>query len=310
MASGDWNRDRDRYMGGQDYEMGRQFGDRGWGAGGQEFRGRGFGGPGYGAEGFGGRGFENRGYGGPGFNAGYGGRGGGWGYGGGQEFGGRGYGPEFARGGYGGYGNEGYGPQSGMTGWGRQAFGGYGIGPGYEGQGSGGPGPGWGYGGGFGARGYEGYGDEGPIAYGGPWSNQQWTGAPPWSRQSGGQWSGQQGRGSAATMGPHAGRGPKGYQRSDQRIEEDVNEALTRNGQLDATNIQVKVDQGVVTLTGTVDSRQDKRMAEDIADSCPGVKDVHNQIRVEQGGNGQVGQTQQRQGQTQTAQAGASSSRS
>jgi osmotically-inducible protein OsmY len=108
-------------------------------------------------------------------------------------------------------------------------------------------------------------------------------------------------------MGPHVGRGPKGYRRSDQRIEEDVNEALTQNSHLDASNIEVKVDQGVVTLTGTVDTRRDKRLAEDIADSCPGVNDVDNQIRVEQRGNGQVGQTLQSEGQRQPATTGASS---
>ncbi|HEU5430150.1 MAG TPA: BON domain-containing protein [Thermomicrobiales bacterium] len=309
MTGGDWNRDRDQYMGGQDYEMGQGYGERGWGeqgfGRGPEFVGRGYGGEfGGRGRGYGGQEFQGRGYGGPGyrqgFNAGSGERG--WG----QEYGGRGYGPEFGRG----YGNEGYGAEYGARGWGQQAYGGgYGMGQGYEGQGFGGRGRGWGYGGGFGVRGYSGFADEGPIVYGGPWSNQRGSGDMAWAQQSGGP-GGQQGRGGATTVGPHTGHGPKGYQRSDNRIEEDVNEALTQNGHLDATNIQVKVDQGVVTLTGTVDSRQDKRMAEDIADSCPGVKDVNNQIRVEQGGNGQVGQTQQRQGQPQTAKAGASSSHS
>jgi hypothetical protein len=37
---------------------------------------------------------------------------------------------------------------------------------------------------------------------------------------------------------------------------------------------------GEVTLKGTVDNRQMKRMAEECADSCVGVKDVENQLRV------------------------------
>jgi hypothetical protein len=81
--------------------------------------------------------------------------------------------------------------------------------------------------------------------------------------------------------GPHSGRGPQGYQRSDARIEEDVCEHLTHHGMLDATGVQVRVENGEVTLTGTVESRQAKRLAEDILDAVSGVKDVHNQLRVQ-----------------------------
>lgn len=80
--------------------------------------------------------------------------------------------------------------------------------------------------------------------------------------------------------GPYAGVGPKGYQRSDDRIREDVCELLTRHGQLDASNIEVDVRDGEVTLTGLVDSRWAKREAEDVADEASGVRDVHNQLRV------------------------------
>jgi hypothetical protein len=83
--------------------------------------------------------------------------------------------------------------------------------------------------------------------------------------------------------GPHSGRGPQGYQRSDARIEEDVCEHLTHHGMLDATGIQVQVAGGEVTLTGTVESRQAKRMAEDILDRISGIRDIHNQLRVQQG---------------------------
>jgi hypothetical protein len=81
--------------------------------------------------------------------------------------------------------------------------------------------------------------------------------------------------------GPHSGRGPQGYQRSDARIEEDVCEHLTHHGMLDATGIQVQVENGEVTLTGTVESRQAKRLAEDILDAISGVRDIHNQLRVQ-----------------------------
>ena len=81
-------------------------------------------------------------------------------------------------------------------------------------------------------------------------------------------------------QGPHAGRGPK---RSDSRIREDVVDRLTDHPWLDASNIEVEVDQSEVTLSGLVDSRQDKRLAEDVAESVPGVIDVHNQLRIRQG---------------------------
>ena len=80
--------------------------------------------------------------------------------------------------------------------------------------------------------------------------------------------------------GPHTGRGPRGYQRSDERINEDVNERLQQNGQIDASNISVSVSQGDVTLSGSVNSRFEKRLAEDVAESCTGVKDVQNDLRV------------------------------
>lgn len=78
----------------------------------------------------------------------------------------------------------------------------------------------------------------------------------------------------------HAGRGPRNYQRSDERIRDDVNEELTRHPGLDASDLDVRVNNGEVTLTGTVDNRSAKRMAEDAAESCSGVRDVHNQIRI------------------------------
>jgi len=84
-------------------------------------------------------------------------------------------------------------------------------------------------------------------------------------------------------IGRHAGRGPKGWQRSDDRIREDVNERLTDHPHIDASEIEVQVQNGEVTLSGTVEERQAKRLAEDIAEAVSGVRDVHNQIRVQQG---------------------------
>jgi osmotically-inducible protein OsmY len=86
--------------------------------------------------------------------------------------------------------------------------------------------------------------------------------------------------GSSVMPGPYTGRGPRGYRRSDDRIREDVCERLTEHGHVDATDIEVRVDNGEVTLSGTVDSPQVKRMAEDSAYAVAWVKDVHNRLRV------------------------------
>ena len=77
------------------------------------------------------------------------------------------------------------------------------------------------------------------------------------------------------------GKGPKSYRRSDERIREDVNDQLSE-GYLDASEVEVTVVDGVVTLSGTVNSRSDKRRAEDIAEDVRGVKNVENRLRVEQ----------------------------
>lgn len=76
------------------------------------------------------------------------------------------------------------------------------------------------------------------------------------------------------------GRGPKGYRRSDARIAEDVNEALTRDPHIDATDVEVLVEGGEVTLSGQVDGRGQKRHAERVAERVEGVVDVHNRIRI------------------------------
>jgi len=80
----------------------------------------------------------------------------------------------------------------------------------------------------------------------------------------------------------HRGKGPKGYTRSDSRIEEDVNDYLTHDHYVDASDISVSVSDCEVTLDGTTNSRIAKRRAEDCADAVSGVKHVQNNLRVQQ----------------------------
>ncbi len=86
--------------------------------------------------------------------------------------------------------------------------------------------------------------------------------------------------GSGSDRESYRGRGPKNYQRADERIREDVCERLTMDHDVDATDIDVSVRDGVVTLEGTVNERHAKRIAEDVCESVRGVKDVQNNLRV------------------------------
>lgn len=78
----------------------------------------------------------------------------------------------------------------------------------------------------------------------------------------------------------YRGRGPRGYQRSDDRIREDVCERLTDDDHIDASDIEVSVSDGEVTLSGILRSRNAKRRTTDVVERVSGVKDVHNLIRV------------------------------
>ncbi|HTK37218.1 MAG TPA: BON domain-containing protein [Pyrinomonadaceae bacterium] len=80
--------------------------------------------------------------------------------------------------------------------------------------------------------------------------------------------------------GNYRGKGPKNYTRSDDRITEDINDRLTDYAYIDASDIDVKVNNSEVVLSGTVDSRYDKRLAESIAEDVTGVRNVENHIRV------------------------------
>jgi osmotically-inducible protein OsmY len=75
-------------------------------------------------------------------------------------------------------------------------------------------------------------------------------------------------------------RGPKGYVRSDARIYEDVCELLAWADEVDASDIEVSVKSGEVTLSGTVPERGMKMAAEMMIDRIAGVIDIHNRVRV------------------------------
>jgi osmotically-inducible protein OsmY len=131
-----------------------------------------------------------------------------------------------------------------------------------------------------GYRGEMGYG----TRYGGGYTDMSGTAGEPYTRRGGGYGIGETGR-----RADFAGRGPKGYQRSDTRIYEDVCDRLADAPDIDASDIEVNVDKGEVRLSGTVPDREDKRRTEDIIENISGVREVHNNLRVSRWQQGTTG---------------------
>jgi osmotically-inducible protein OsmY len=82
----------------------------------------------------------------------------------------------------------------------------------------------------------------------------------------------------------HRGIGPKGYKRSDDRISDDAHQRLTDDAWLDASNVNVSVSGGEITLSGTVENREAKHRAERIVEDISGVNHVQNNLRIQPGG--------------------------
>jgi len=78
----------------------------------------------------------------------------------------------------------------------------------------------------------------------------------------------------------YRGRGPRGYQRSDARMFEDICDRLTVDPRIDASDVEVEVKAAEVTLRGSVRSRDEKRYAEDVVEHVMGVRDVNNHLKV------------------------------
>ena len=239
---------------------------------------------------------------------------GGYGYGATSSRGRRGYGQSSGYGepqsyGQSGYGQGGYGQGGGQYGggewgygqqgsYGQQEFGPESMSGGYQGGSERQPMSGGqsGTSGGFGGPRYgqSSYGQTSRGTYGGTFAGPQGGMSPGgmglgergWygSESSGGRGtSGMTSRGGwgQSTRGNHWGKGPKGYQRSDERLKEEVNERLTQDPDIDPSEIEVEVDNGVVTLKGAIDSREMKWRIEAITEEVSGVKDVQNQVRVQ-----------------------------
>ncbi len=80
--------------------------------------------------------------------------------------------------------------------------------------------------------------------------------------------------------GPHAGKGPKDFRRSDERLREEVSWRLRADPDIDASEILLAVQDGEVTLEGSVPDRQTKRDAAECAENVMGVCQVNNRLRI------------------------------
>lgn len=87
-------------------------------------------------------------------------------------------------------------------------------------------------------------------------------------------------RGQPESLKSYSGVGPKSYHRTDERIYEEICEILTLDPDIDASEIQVEVQDGDVTLKGTVETKTLRAYAEDSISRVFGVNDINNQIEV------------------------------
>lgn len=85
-------------------------------------------------------------------------------------------------------------------------------------------------------------------------------------------------RSEASREKSHHGKGPRNFSRTDEILKEEVCEVFLMNPDLDPGDIDVSVQDCVVTLKGRVRIREDRYLAEDLARDVSGVKDVINLI--------------------------------
>jgi hypothetical protein len=85
------------------------------------------------------------------------------------------------------------------------------------------------------------------------------------------------------------GKGPKGWKFADEKLKERVCEVLLHSHEVDASEIDVSVEEGCVYLNGNISSNGMKRVAVDLVDSIPGVEDVFTQLNIKNTSNFQLG---------------------
>jgi len=80
----------------------------------------------------------------------------------------------------------------------------------------------------------------------------------------------------------HANVHSLGHHRLDPQIYEDVCEALLNDPYVDASDIEVEVHEGIVTLRGYVESREMKKDSELCIQHIRGIADIFNLLKLYQ----------------------------
>lgn len=75
--------------------------------------------------------------------------------------------------------------------------------------------------------------------------------------------------------------GPRSRRKSDESLTQEIREILTADPELEATDVEVEVEGGAVTLRGAVVDSDARLLAEELVESLSGVREVHNRLRVE-----------------------------
>lgn len=78
----------------------------------------------------------------------------------------------------------------------------------------------------------------------------------------------------------HAGKGPKGTRPTDNGLHDTVCHALEQDPAVDASGIEVIVNDGEVFLTGIVADGQQKVLAEQAVAPVSGVRAVYNRLEI------------------------------
>ena len=75
-------------------------------------------------------------------------------------------------------------------------------------------------------------------------------------------------------------KNPVRYNRPDERVWEDICESLSNNNFIDSSRILVNVEDGIVILTGLVDTDEQRALAMQLASAVPGVRHVENDLEL------------------------------
>jgi osmotically-inducible protein OsmY len=93
-------------------------------------------------------------------------------------------------------------------------------------------------------------------------------------------WTGPERRQEPRGMDGSGGGGPRLRRKTDDSLAQEIHEILTGDPELDATEIEVVVEGGAVTLSGEVEHPDAKLLAEELTESVAGVRLVHNRLVV------------------------------